>query len=212
MYSSQTRTCKVSYKHGIGRRYLFVEFRTGVYWNNAIHWIDRFGFIVYFDLDKEMSYEIKTPAFACCDLNDIMNYRSYIFESRDELLLVEIYCPLITKFKIYELKRDYSNWLVKYHVNLEEFDGSLFPKSMKPSLKANQLYEFDVLSLVLGGDNGVEPFLVVETRMKIMRLNLESKTYHILRDYTSPRITPSDVPYLYQWPHVYQFAMSLYNF
>ncbi|XP_071707835.1 F-box protein At5g07610-like [Rutidosis leptorrhynchoides] len=208
MYSSQTHTCKLSYKHRIARRNSNVDFKSAVYWNNAIHWIDRFGFIVYFDLDQEMIYEIKTPAFACFDLKDILKYRSYIFESRVELLLVEIYCPLITKFKIYELKRDYSEWLVKYHVDLEEFDGTLFPESMKTSLKANHFFEFDVLSLVLG----VESFLVVETPTKILKLNLDSKTYHILRDYTSPRITPSQVPCLYQWPNVYQFAMSLYNF
>ncbi|XP_071739064.1 F-box protein At5g07610-like [Rutidosis leptorrhynchoides] len=175
-------------------------FETGVYWNNAIHWIDKVGFIVYFDLDRELTYEIKVP-FAHLDV-DYNDYLCYIFESRDQLLLVELHRPLITKFKIHQLKRDYSDWLVKYHVDFEEYGGLLF-SNMDP-FRYNYL-----LSIVLGSDDA-ESFLVVEIDGKIVKLNLESKTYHQLCDITSyDRI--EHYPGLDQWPNVYQFAASLYN-
>ncbi|XP_071739022.1 F-box protein At5g07610-like [Rutidosis leptorrhynchoides] len=181
-------------------------FHTGVYWNNAIHWIDKVGFIVYFDLDEEITYEINAPS-ARPDHLDYLNYLWCMFESRDQLLLVKLYCPSITKFKIYELKRDYSNWLVKYHVDFEEFDGLLFPKSVD-NFRFDYKIEFDVLSLVLGsGDDEYESFLVVDIFGKITRLNLESKTYHVLRQISNRHI----YPVYYQRPNVYQFAASLYN-
>ncbi|XP_071735238.1 F-box protein At5g07610-like [Rutidosis leptorrhynchoides] len=106
MYSSQTRACKLSYNLTVTRHHN-IMFTTGVYWNNSIHWVDMVGYIVYFDLDRELTYEIKAP-FARSGL-DYKDYLCYIFESRDRLLLVEIDRSLITKFKIYELKRDYSD-------------------------------------------------------------------------------------------------------
>ncbi|XP_071739063.1 F-box protein At5g07610-like [Rutidosis leptorrhynchoides] len=156
MYSSQTCTYKLSYNLTMTRRHK-IMFETGVYWNNAIHWIDKFGFIVYFDLDRETTYEIKVP-FALLD-RDYNNYLCYIFDSRDQLLLVELYRPFITKFKIYQLKRDYSDWLVKYHVDFEEFDGLLSPESLNTDpFQYNYL-----LSIVLGSDDvETESFLVVE--------------------------------------------------
>ncbi|XP_071739128.1 F-box protein At5g07610-like [Rutidosis leptorrhynchoides] len=208
VYSSNTRTCKPLYNLTIDRFSSDMNFSAGVYWNNAIHWIDGTGFIVYFDLDKDTSYEIKTP-FAHRDL-DCKNYICYICESRDQFLLVEIYHPHITKFKIFELKRDYSDWLVKYLVDLEEFGESLFPKTVSPPPFCSDALEFDVLSLVLGIDGDDEYFLVVEIPGKIMRLNLASKTYHVLRTF-GPSHRIKCEPELYQWPNVYQFAASLYS-
>ncbi|XP_071739013.1 F-box protein At5g07610-like [Rutidosis leptorrhynchoides] len=209
VYSSKTRTCKLSYNLTI-TRYSQMMFETGVYWNNAIHWIDKVGFIVYFDLDQEMTHEIKAP-FARRGL-DYENYVCYIFESRNQLLLVEFYCPLITKFKVHGLKRDYSDWSVKYLVDFEEFGGLSFPKSL--NLLPNQyyyLFELYALSLVLGSgdDDDDESFLLVEISGNIVRLNLESKTYHEFGKISDRR--SYDRPELYQSPNVYKFAASLYN-
>ncbi|XP_071712217.1 F-box protein At5g07610-like [Rutidosis leptorrhynchoides] len=199
MYSSQTRVCKLSLKVEM-RRYSDIEFNSGVYWNNAVHWIDRSGYIVYFNLDQQMIYQKLTPS-ARLDFE----FKNYIFESRDHFLLVEIImCPPVSKFKIYELKRDYSEWFVKYNVDLAEFGG---PLREIFNVGYDVTTEFDVLALVLGEKEG-DSFLVVEIPEKIVRLNLELKTYTNLHYITFSRIDQRVCRRFFQWPYMYQF-MSL---
>ncbi|XP_071739024.1 F-box protein At5g07610-like [Rutidosis leptorrhynchoides] len=211
MYSSQTRTCKVSHKFNI-TKVNRMAFTTGVYWKNAVHWLDKVGLIVYFDLEQEMTCEIEAPfARQLAGLDDYENYLCDLFESRDQLLLVEIYRPVINKLKIYELKRDYSDWLVKYHVDFEDFGGYPVSRNVLPYRFDYLVDDFDVLSLVLGSYNDDESsFLVVETTCgKIMRLDLESKTCHELGDITCYHRIKYRLDFE-QRPDV-QFAASLYN-
>ncbi|XP_071712193.1 F-box protein At5g07610-like [Rutidosis leptorrhynchoides] len=161
MYSSQTRVCKLSLEVEM-HRYSDIEFNSGVYWNNAVHWIDFSGYVVYFNLDQQIIYQKLAPS-APLDLV----FKTFIFESRDHFLHVEIQCPLVPKFKIYELKRDYSEWFVRYNVDLEEFGGPL-GKIFNGGYDVT--VEFDVLALVLGKKKD-DSFLVVEIPEKIVSMD-----------------------------------------
>ncbi|XP_071712192.1 F-box protein At5g07610-like [Rutidosis leptorrhynchoides] len=187
MYSSQTGVCKLSLKVEM-LRYSDIEFNSGVYWNNAVHWIDFSGYIVYFNLDQQMIYQKLTPS---AHLDSV--FKNFIFESRDHFLLVEIGCPLVPKIKIYELKRDYSDWFVKYNVDLEQFGG---PLGEIVNVRYDVTVEFDVLALVLG-EKEDDSFLVVEIPEKIVRLNLELKTYYKLHDITFSRIDERFIAIVY---------------
>ncbi|KAL4586083.1 hypothetical protein LXL04_010714 [Taraxacum kok-saghyz] len=174
IFSSTTRTWKSSSQFSFDRR-VYLNFTNGVYWNNAIHWIQA-GFILYFNLDDECIHEKPTP-LRLLGLDEGLNH---IFSSQDQLLLVEFeLLSLHSKFKIHELKRDYSTWSVKYHVDLEQIGGS-FPEIMNPHLAFH--FEFVVLSLVLG-EKEDDSFLVLKAHGKALRFNVVTKTFQKLHDF-----------------------------
>nr|XP_043633745.1 F-box protein At5g07610-like [Erigeron canadensis] len=209
IYSSQTRTCKTSCEFELDED-IYIDFRAGVFWNNALHWIQKSGFIFCFNLDQEIVHQIQTPIGPIGGWVEEENYSNYLFESRDHLLVIEIQRPHTSKFKIHDLKKDYSEWFVKYNVDLGGISGS-FPEIMNP--ESADTFEFAILALVLG-DKEDESFLVLEIHGKALRFNLLSKTFHKLHDLTSsrPKSHSSNRNEVFrQWPCVFQFVESLGN-
>lgn len=52
IYSSQTRTCPPLYAFSIRDEDINMCFHGGVYWNNAVHYLNQEkGFVLYFNLD-----------------------------------------------------------------------------------------------------------------------------------------------------------------
>ncbi|KAL4575990.1 hypothetical protein LXL04_012078 [Taraxacum kok-saghyz] len=197
VFSSTTRTWKTSCQFSFDSR-IDLDFKRGVYWNNAIHWLQIGGYILYFDLDEEIIHKKQTPL----KLLGLDADSNRIFESRDRLLLVELeLVSLNSKFKIHELKRDYSEWSVKYLVDIEEV-GGLFPEIMNPRLATK--FQFDIQSLVLGEKEG-DCFLVLEIIGKALRYNLVTKTFHKLNDFPASRF-PKYYRLFTGMPYVFPFV------
>nr|GEU53148.1 hypothetical protein [Tanacetum cinerariifolium] len=206
VYSSETHTCKtaciVNLDYDISNTPIKMEFKGGVYWNNAVHWISDHRFVLYFNFDRELIHKISTPS--------VRKNLNYIFESRGHFLDVEMSDPVDSTLKIHELKRDYSEWFVKYIVNLKELGWS-FPRLFRRGSPV--ALQTAVLDLVLG-EKDDDSFLVLEIPWTVVRYNLVSKTFHKLHDFTTypncSRPMKGQSPIL-RWPLAYQFREFIFS-
>nr|GEV98500.1 hypothetical protein [Tanacetum cinerariifolium] len=100
----------------------FQNFKKGVYWNDAIYWpIGYFGYLgKIFKLDIMNEHPVLTalPTPFIVDLKVDNVYR--LFESRDCLLLLGLNKACSRHFTIYEKRNVYSEWSLKYIVNLDD--------------------------------------------------------------------------------------------
>ncbi|KAK6117898.1 hypothetical protein DH2020_048360 [Rehmannia glutinosa] len=91
-----------------------VNFEDGVYWNGAIHWNNNGTGrdSLYFNIGNQMLRIMPIPPI---DWDCINNY--YFGESFDHLHYIKI-VGLELHFDVYEMRRDYSEWFIKYNVDL----------------------------------------------------------------------------------------------
>ncbi|XP_059669334.1 F-box protein At5g07610-like [Cornus florida] len=174
IYSSETRRWRKSVElFNAG----YAQFDNGVYWNGAINWISSWGYWWYFNIDHDRLGTM--PMQPHCDERFKRPFR-YFGKSHDHLHLVEIY--FMTQFDVYEMKRDYSEWFVKYRVDLEGV-VSAFPEMILNHFDPLDLesYAFSILSLVRG-ERDEESFLVLHTPGKVLRYNIADKTFKKLCD------------------------------
>ncbi|XP_071734350.1 F-box protein At5g07610-like [Rutidosis leptorrhynchoides] len=211
IYSSETQTCKPIFPFTLDEEY-DIYFAGGVYWNNAVHWHHDSGFILYFKLDKEVLGHMYCPFHLLGVSHE--RYCGYMYESRGRLLVVEIpHPPDNVRYKIHELKKDYSGWIMKYRVDLEQVSRS-FPEIISTTYRAadgSGFFHYTLLSLVLG-EKDEDSFLVLQIPKKAIRFNIVSRTCHKLLDFTGePRSIRSfdfDGIYVHK-PNTFQFAESL---
>ncbi|KAK6117044.1 hypothetical protein DH2020_049187 [Rehmannia glutinosa] len=100
-----------------------VNFKHGVYWNGAIHWLSTTatGKSIYFNPDDQlmMPKVMPTPPI----LDDHFSTRNcYFGESCGHLHYIDVY-RMVTGFKVYEMNRDYSEWFCKYRLDLSNIVG-----------------------------------------------------------------------------------------
>ncbi|KAL3834674.1 hypothetical protein ACJIZ3_009410 [Penstemon smallii] len=147
-------------------------FGKGVYWNGALHWMNRKR-ALYFKIEDQMLGEMPKVPFSN-DLNWMDKY--YFGESCDHLHFVETRDTHI-QFKVYEMKRDYSEWFVKYQVDLSPVVAA-YPKIIGYTDPRTGLcyYNFSLFCIVSGGKEE-ESFLVLQIPKKVIRLNLVNKTF-----------------------------------
>ncbi|XP_071707921.1 F-box protein At5g07610-like [Rutidosis leptorrhynchoides] len=167
IYNSQTYTwkesCRCPLVYDCGR----MIHNPGVYWNNSVHWFLHWLHgehkLLYFSFDEEVVRILHTPfRFATSNI---------MFESRDHLLVVEMDYDNSSKLKIHELKRDYSEWFVKYHVDLHQL-GQSFPGFMS---------EYIIVLCVVLGEREDESFFVLKNASVTVRFNLSFITARALQ-------------------------------
>ncbi|KAK6117858.1 hypothetical protein DH2020_048400 [Rehmannia glutinosa] len=100
-----------------------VKFKRGVYWNGAIHWISSSvtGESIYFNPDNQTVKVMPTPPILD---GDVSTRNSYFGESCGHLHYIDVY-KMTTEFNVYEMRRDYSEWFVKYQVDVSYEDSFL---------------------------------------------------------------------------------------
>ncbi|XP_076906693.1 F-box protein At5g07610-like [Bidens hawaiensis] len=135
-------------------------FNHGVYWNDAIHWLDTENSNWHSMLDiteRSLKTRPQTLANNCHAYDD-----KKLFDSRGCLLLL---CSqkYLQQLHIYEMSGWRSGWSLKYNVNLKELLMP-FPNT----------YYSRVQSIVIG-DKDVDSFLVMEMCGKIVRYNIGLK-------------------------------------
>lgn len=79
--------------------------------------------------------------------------------------------PLLPPLNIYEMKRDYSEWVVKYQVDLL-LQLSSYPEVICPTMNQQNYYVGYVVSLVHGDDDDNNSMMVLRILGKILKYNL----------------------------------------
>ncbi|GER29585.1 F-box family protein [Striga asiatica] len=153
-----------------------VSFKNGVYWNGAIHWTSNGtgNDSLYFNVDNQLFGEMPIPPTGWDRVN---NY--YFGESYGHLH----YIRRSLQFKVYEMRRDYSEWFVKYKVNLLPLVRA-YPSMTRAGFSPMSLsyYAFSVLCLVRG-EKEEGSFLVVQIPEKAIRYNVVCGTFGTLCEF-----------------------------
>ncbi|CAA0835566.1 F-box protein [Striga hermonthica] len=166
-----------------------VDYENGVYWNGAIHWTSdgTRNDSLYFNVDNQLFGTMPIPP---AGWHYVYNYyfgessghlHYYFGESCGHLHYIKAKGKL--QFRVYEMRRDYSEWFVKYEVNLLPLLKAY--TSMKPvyvSPMGSPRYAFSLLCLVRG-EKEEGSFLVVEIPGKAIRYNLVCRTFEMLSEF-----------------------------
>ncbi|KAK6121905.1 hypothetical protein DH2020_044355 [Rehmannia glutinosa] len=159
-----------------------VNFQDGVYWNGSIHWISftETGKSLYFNPDDQMLKTMPMPPIQ----EDSYSRRNYYFgESCDHLHYIDTYRKMLFEFNVYEMKRDYSEWFVKYKGGLSHVINNLC-----------------FICALVRGKKDENSFLVLRIKGKIIRYNLiykTSETIHELDDVQRHFFTRARFPVQY---------------
>ncbi|KAL5539050.1 hypothetical protein UlMin_046055 [Ulmus minor] len=169
IYSSKTRTWRPSGNSFFCRDTAFAK---GVFWNGAVHWICKFEPYLYFNVDEERLSEMPLPPVP--DDNDDLRF---FLESGSHLHLIHHFFEEKPPcFDIYEMEMDYSNWFLKFRVDLSELFLEKFPHH--PGLDD---YFFKIV-YIDRDDVGDESYAVLRLAEKVIRYNFKSKAFHKLCD------------------------------
>lgn len=110
---------------------------------------------------------------------------AYLGESCDHLHLIEIYGSNI-QFNVYEMKRDYSEWFVKYQVDLAEVANAFPGPEMVWKFRrddTNCEYVLSIFSLIRGQKEN-DAFLVLQIPAgQAIRYNLVTRNFEKLCDF-----------------------------
>ncbi|KAI3471028.1 hypothetical protein Pfo_027691 [Paulownia fortunei] len=156
-----------------------VDFENGVYWNGSIHWIrKRNKHSLYFNPDD---HQMPPQIMPMPPFPDSLDWRSnyyYFGESCDRLHYIEISRPQI-QFNVYEMKRDYSEWFVKYQVDLSPVVACF---DQLDSYYFWHYYVFSIFTLVRG-EKEEDSFLVLQIPGKAVQYNLVCTTFETLYEF-----------------------------
>ncbi|GKD30921.1 F-box protein-like protein isoform X1 [Tanacetum coccineum] len=168
-------------------------FRDGVYWNDAIHWVnDVSGPPLHFKLDILNERLVLTNSKTPFTL-DGMGYRDYkLFNSRGCLLLFcRVYNPSI-KLYVYEMRSECSEWSVKYIVNL---DVITVPLPKRWSVSSN-------VGCIFLGEREADSFIVIKLSDKVVQYKIMSKTLRTLVNFRSESQFDSCFEYIASFANV----------
>ncbi|XP_071688175.1 F-box protein At5g07610-like [Rutidosis leptorrhynchoides] len=173
VYSSKSKSWVSSVSHDdlkIDCRFYFQTI-AGVYWNGAIHWACRYS-IFYLKINESRGDKIPLPVRPY-NFNKPW-WRCYppLVESRDSLMLFDVFYSSGYVIDIYTLNTDYSGWCKKYHLDI------IFDFPVGEYLGSSYL-----IHCFFPGVRDDDAFLVIETPSKaVIRYNLVSKTFQKLCD------------------------------
>ncbi|XP_021282905.1 F-box protein At5g07610-like [Herrania umbratica] len=92
----------------------------GVFCNGAIHWEGGGRSSLYLDVENMCLKAMPTPArMLDAPEGSYSESNRFLGESRGHLHLAVNYMPLCLQFNIFEMAADYSDWFLKYRMNLE---------------------------------------------------------------------------------------------
>lgn len=145
-------------------------FKRGVYWNNAIYWLNLEG--KFFKLDIMNDHPVLTAFRTPLTLDRKVQYECRLFESHGCLLLVDEDDAHSSHFTIYEKGNVYSEWSVKCIVNLDDI--------IKPFPKTRSIQEL-IYCIVLG-EREEDSFLVMQLDKKVVQYKFVSKILNTISD------------------------------
>lgn len=147
-----------------------------VFWNGAVHWLTSNRFLMRFDVDAEEIIAMPNPRSPkILSLNNIM----YFGECGGGLILIQSRLPCPRGFRILELERDYSRWVVKCQVNLRPLINE-FPEIDKG--RSNILSIGYKVMFALEGESEKDFAIVLAIPGRLVSYNLKCKTWDVLHD------------------------------
>ncbi|KAK4489388.1 hypothetical protein RD792_005197 [Penstemon davidsonii] len=172
----------------------YFRFGRGVYLNGAIHWMTpltldwvttcnlaELGWCnsMYFKIDDQVLD--KMPRAPNLHLLGWLN-KFYFGESCGHLHFAEIGVNK-SQFNVYEMRNDYSEWFVKYQVDLSPV-LAVYPEMIRDFDNPTMgllYYNFSVFCIVRVEEDEDESFLVLHIPGKAIRYNLVRKTFKNLK-------------------------------
>lgn len=194
IYSSETRSWRSSGSPFIPP--FDMVFDDGVFWNGSVHWLRSMGLLsLYFDVEREVFG--KMPCLPATEGGWSSPKFRYFRESGGHLHVIEIHGQCPSQFKVLELKKDYSEWFVKYKVDLQALVDQY------PEMNLNYFDHFGSLSYAFvvlflarddDGKNKDEASLLLHIPGKVISYNLKVGTFKKLCDLaphgTEYRVSP----------------------
>lgn len=185
-----------------------VMFEAGVLWNGAIHWPrQRESSSFYFDIDKECCMKMPMPPIQG---GQQVRTIKYFGETGGHLHLIDYKGDYALQFDVFRMELDYSNWFVKYRVDL-------IPLCWRIDAVDWRIQKFTFLTLIVNGD-GVEgeeesPVLVMhlpKTEM-LISYNLNNE---VLKNICPSSLQSWDLNFSKQknWSTIHQFIRSPVRF
>lgn len=183
-----------------------IDFTKGVYWNGAIHWFSNgHGDSLYFNIENETAQVFSTPA-----IHDHWNLGTsfYFGESCDHLHFIETFGAQL-QLDVYEMKRDYSEWFVKYKFDISCVVAS-FPEMVRDRYNPADwdYYAFSIFSVVRG-EKEEDSFLVVHIPGRVVRYNLLYGTFETMHEFADAEIQVSEKSLRYWGTNGFQYIESL---
>ncbi|KAK1362950.1 F-box family protein [Heracleum sosnowskyi] len=199
IYSSETKTWRPSIKSYLPSPDML--FRDGAYWNGCLHWLSEYSNSrpvsdsLYFNVDEERLQTFPSPPISEWSVD-----KSYFGESEDHLHYTEV-CPFDSSFRVYEMKSDYSEWFVKYQIDLVPISIT-FPEMKDCFFYTCDSFNAAVVSLIRRENFKEDSFLVLEIPGKIIRYNLVDKSFKVIWEFVLPEYGPRFWPCggLKAWP------------
>ncbi|KAK1363092.1 F-box domain-containing protein [Heracleum sosnowskyi] len=201
IYSSKTKTWNVSLQSFL--RVPGLQFDGGVYWHGCMHWLSTgVSNCLYFNVDKGTLETFPRPPIVG---RSTLKGSLYFGESEDHLHVTEV-TSYDTSLSVYEMKSDYSEWFVKYRINLAPI-SKVFPDMMKhEACFEGHRYAVGVLSLIRRENFQEDSFLVLEIPGKAIRYNLVDRSFKVIW-VSSVDFSPEEVKIwafgqLKVWPYI----------
>ncbi|KAD5961477.1 hypothetical protein E3N88_12950 [Mikania micrantha] len=190
------------------------EFMGGVYWNDAVHWINKKGYILYLKINEDYLDRVPTPV-----THDNWNVKRHCYplvQSHDCLLFIDVYPPSIMKLDIHEMNRDYSGWSVKYHVDLNQVTRFIEQSEITLAIDLIRRRESFVIHCLVVGEREEDSFLLLEIPGKAIRYNIALKTFQVICDLEISKplrsfVADDGFSKLGRWPGAFLFFESLSN-
>ena len=168
-YSSETGKWRVCVNRFHFKR--FHGFEEGIYSNGALHWLN---FVNGRYSHRKLDILVNRPVLTTIQLPVMLDGEWFcdekFFESRGCLLLVCKDCPDSRQLNIFEMRNGYSEWSLKYLVNLDDI--------MMP-LPQNWRIHSSVWCIV-SGEREEDSFMVIESNEKVLQYKIVLKTIHTL--------------------------------
>lgn len=182
-----------------------MDFGKGVYWNGSVHWLSfEHGYDndpLCFDLESETARVfLKPPSPEHGDRRS-----SYYFgESCGHLHYVEMFGERVGA-DVYEMKRDYSEWFVKYKVDISCVVAS-YPEMVRREYR--DYYVCSVFSVVRG-EREEDSFLVLQIPGRVVRYSLCSGSFETLHEFEGAEVEVMECSLRYWQTNGFQHVESL---
>ncbi|KAL8510787.1 hypothetical protein ACS0TY_017562 [Phlomoides rotata] len=135
-------------------------------------------------------------------------FHYYLGESCDHLHYMELFEVRI-QFDVYEMKRDYSEWFVKYRVDLSPVVASypvMYMDDFDPTIWYP--YGFSIFTLVRGVKEE-DSFLVLHIPGEVVRYNLVNGSFETIHEFEGAETDVIEGSLRYVLTNGYQYIESL---
>ncbi|CAL5328575.1 unnamed protein product [Camellia sinensis] len=180
VYYSETQTWVFSEKSFTLSENIVVD--NGIFLNGKIHWPRCYS-------KESTCYDINRDEFLPLPMPSCLKKVPVFFgECGGHLRLIECYKRCGRRFDVLELENDYSEWVVKYRVDLQ-MGVSAFPEMIRPCPGRFPTYGVDVLCF-LGSEVGGDLCLMLYIPFKVISYNFKDRSFRKVCDL---KLLPADV-------------------